>query len=91
MNTRTAVKKNYSISKTLTRLVLDISLFALFLVVYQEKATGITWHEWLGIGIVVITVTHVLLNWQWVVNITKRFFDSTDTWSFVAPIPTPIV
>ena len=74
MNTRTAVKKNNSISKTLIKLMLDLSLFILFLVVYQEKATGITWHEWLGIGMVLVIITHILLNWQWVVNISKRFF-----------------
>lgn len=73
MNSQIAVKKNKSISTTLIKLILDLSLFTLFLVVYQEKATGITWHEWLGVGIVFVIVTHVLLNWQWVANITKRF------------------
>ena len=73
MKNQTTVKKS-TISKTAINLIVDVILFLLFLVVYQEKATGITWHEWLGVGIVAVIVTHILLNWQWVVSITKRFF-----------------
>ena len=73
MRNQTTVKKS-TISKTGINLIVDVILFLVFLVVYQEKATGITWHEWLGVGIVAVIVTHILLNWQWVVSITKRFF-----------------
>jgi cytochrome b len=73
MKKQTTTKK-LAISNTKIKLILDISLFLIFLVVYQEKATGITWHEWLGVGITAVIITHVLLNWQWIVSVSKRFF-----------------
>ena len=73
MNKQATVKKSTT-SKTKIKLILDVTLFLIFLVVFQEKATGNTWHEWLGVGITAVIITHILLNWQWVVSVTKRFF-----------------
>ena len=61
-------------SKTKMNLMLDSALFLIFLIVYQEKATGETVHEWLGVGIAAVIIVHILLHWQWVVSITQRFF-----------------
>lgn len=72
METQTAVKKS-TVNRTILNLIVDSLLFLLFLVVYQEKATGIALHEWLGVGIIVVIITHILLNWPWVVSVTKRF------------------
>ena len=69
-----AIDKETTTSKTKTKLILDTALFLIFLVVFQEKATGETWHEWLGVGITAVIVTHILLNWQWIVSVSKRFF-----------------
>lgn len=73
MEHQTTVKKS-ALSKTTINLIVDIALFLVFLVVYQAKATGITLHEWLGVGIAGVIITHILLHWQWVVSITKQFF-----------------
>ena len=68
------ITKKAAISKTKLNLLLDIALFLIFAVTYQAKATGITLHEWLGVGIAAVIVTHILLHWQWVVSITHQFF-----------------
>jgi len=60
-------------------LILDIMLFLVFLTIYEPRATGVTIHEWLGAAFVTILVTHVVLHWQWAVNITKRFFKKIGT------------
>ncbi|HAG11613.1 MAG TPA: hypothetical protein DCK76_09590 [Desulfotomaculum sp.] len=62
------------IKRSKVNLLLDIVLLLIFLVTYEQKATGNVIHEWLGAAIVVILVTHMLLHWQWVVSTTKRFF-----------------
>jgi cytochrome b len=67
------------LSKTKTNLMLDIALFLAFLVVYEAKATGETVHEWLGVGIIAVIILHILLHWQWVTNITRRFFQQIKT------------
>lgn len=69
----TTVKKS-TMSKTKINLTLDVALFLVFLVVYQEKATGEVVHEWLGVGLAAVIIVHILLHWQWVVSITQRFF-----------------
>lgn len=73
MKNLTTVKKS-TMSKTKINLILDSALFLIFLVVYQEKATGEVVHEWLGVGIAAVIIIHILLHWQWVVSITRRFF-----------------
>lgn len=67
------------LSKTKLNLILDIALFVAFLIVYQAKATGVTAHEWLGIGIGAAFIVHILLHWQWVASITQRFFRKIKT------------
>ena len=65
MEDQITVKKS-AISRTKLNLLLDIALLLIFAVTYQAKATGITLHEWLGVGIGAVIVTHILLHWQWV-------------------------
>ena len=42
--------------------------------------TGLTIHEWLGIGLGLAVIVHLLLHWSWIVQVTKRFFGRT-TWT----------
>jgi hypothetical protein len=64
-----------SILRTIgSNLLLDAGLFLTFLVVYEEKATGVTIHEWLGVGIVAVIVAHILLHWKWIVGMTRGLF-----------------
>jgi cytochrome b len=78
MENKTTLNKSI-LSKTKINLMLDIALFLVFLVVYEAKATGETVHEWLGVGMVVFIILHMLLHWQWVVHITQRFFQKIKT------------
>lgn len=78
MEYQTTVKKS-AVGRTKLNLLLDIALFLVFAVTYQAKATGTTVHEWLGVGITVVIITHILLHWQWVVSITQQFFKKIKT------------
>ena len=59
---------------TKTNLLVDILIFAAFLVAGAPHFTGMAIHEWLGIAFGAAIVTHLLLHWQWLVEVTKRFF-----------------
>lgn len=59
---------------TKTKLVLDLSMFAAFLAIANPHLTGNTIHEWLGIAMAGTVITHLLLNWEWIINVGKEFF-----------------
>jgi hypothetical protein len=58
----------------MTNLVVDIVIFLIFLVVEAPRFSGLPAHEWLGIAIGAGVITHVLLHWQWIIEISRRFF-----------------
>jgi hypothetical protein len=57
-----------------TNLLLDIVLLLVFLAIYEQRATGLTIHEWGGLIVGVGLMVHILLHWQWVACNTRRFF-----------------
>lgn len=67
-------KKRRGWSETLKNFWLDILLFIAFIVDMNVRFTGLTIHEWLGIGLGTALVYHLLLHWNWIVAITRRIF-----------------
>ena len=63
-------------SKTKFRMVLDMILFGSFVVVNLPYFTGIALHEWLSFVFVPIILAHIVVDWQWIVSVTKGFFGS---------------
>ncbi len=61
-------------STTRIKFLLDAGLTTAFVVAMKPAFTGESWHEWLGIGLGVAAIVHLLLNWKWVLNVTRRFF-----------------
>lgn len=55
-------------------LLLDLLLLLAFLLATAPQLTGITIHEWLSLGLAVALMTHLLLNWNWIFQVTRRFF-----------------
>ena len=55
-------------------LYLDLAIFLGFLVAMAPHWSGIAVHEWLSIAFGAAIVLHLLLNWQWIAGVTKRFF-----------------
>ena len=47
--------------------------------VEAPKFSGLPAHEWLGIAIGAGVLTHILLHWSWVIEISKRFFSKAQT------------
>jgi hypothetical protein len=57
-----------------TKLLLDISTFTAFLIAMDPRNSGIAVHEWLTIALAATVIIHLLLNWNWIVEVTKRIF-----------------
>jgi hypothetical protein len=57
-----------------TNLVLDLTIFTVFLVVYNPRLTGNTIHEWLSVAFGAAIVTHLLLHWKWIASVTTDYF-----------------
>jgi len=56
------------------KLVLDILIFVGFLIAMDPHSTGIEIHEWLTVSAMAVVITHILLSWDWIAQLTKRFF-----------------
>ena len=55
------------------KLVIDIVIFIIFLIAIEPHSSGIAVHEWLTTSALAALVVHLLLSWDWIVNITRRF------------------
>ena len=67
-------QKRQGINRNKTVLTIDFAIFAAFLVAMAPRFSGIAIHEWLSIAFGAAIVTHLLLNWSWIVEVTRRFF-----------------
>lgn len=65
-------KRNLS-SSTQIQLLADIVLFIGIVWVLMPQATGILLHEWGSLLVIIPLLIHLVLDWQWIVAITKRF------------------
>ncbi len=57
-----------------TKFILDLTMFIGFLVAFDPRSTGIVIHEWLAVAGMTTIVVHLLLNWNWIAEITSRIF-----------------
>lgn len=68
--------KRWNITKV--NLWFDLAIFLAALLAPAVAFTGLAIHEWLGIGLALAVVGHLLLHWQWIVQTTKRLFGGTN-------------
>ena len=62
---------------TKVNLLLDTAIFAAFLLALDPRLTGIALHEWLGLAGGAAVVIHLLLHWEWIAGVTRRFLGRT--------------
>jgi hypothetical protein len=67
------MKKNAA-SQTKTKFWLDILIFIAFLIAMDPHSSGISVHEWLSLAMIGAMVAHLLFNWDWIVQVSSRFF-----------------
>lgn len=59
--------------KTLRNFLIDVVILTAFLISAEPHITGQTIHEWLGLGLFVTLMAHLLIHWRWLVNASKNF------------------
>jgi hypothetical protein len=64
-------------NKQKTNLILDALLFAGFLITFALDWTGLLMHQWIGICGGLLATCHLILHWDWVSAVTRRFFGKT--------------
>jgi hypothetical protein len=57
-----------------TNLLIDLAIFAAFLVAMEPGLTGVPIHEWFALALAGATIVHLLLHWRWMVSVTRKFF-----------------
>ena len=65
-------KKHHS--QTKINLAVDMGIFLGFLIAEAPHFSGVAIHEWLSIAFGAAIIAHLLLHWQWIVEVTRRFF-----------------
>ena len=70
-----------STNRTKTKLILDILIFIAFLIAMEPRSSGITLHEWLATSLIAVLIVHLLLSWDWITQITRRFIGKINTQS----------
>jgi hypothetical protein len=55
------------------RLLLDLAMFGALLAAYNPGWTGLAWHEWISVAVVVPLLFHVVINWDKVLRVMGTF------------------
>ena len=61
--------------KTRTNLIVDIVILIAFLVANNPSLTGLPVHEWFAVAASLVLFVHLLFHWDWVVSVSKTFFN----------------
>ncbi len=56
-----------------TNLFVDSVILVGFLVAFEPLLTGIAIHEWLSLALAATLMVHLVLHWEWVLNVAARF------------------
>jgi hypothetical protein len=62
---------------TLRLFLVDLAIFATFVLVMDVPLTGLAVHEWLGIAIAVGLIVHLVQHTNWIATTTRRMFAAT--------------
>lgn len=60
-------------NQTKIKLWIDVLIFVVFLITMDPHSSGISIHEWLATAALGALVVHLLLSWEWIVQVTRRF------------------
>jgi hypothetical protein len=63
-----------NINKVRLNVFLDLLLTGVFIVEMEEHFTGLPLHELLGLFFAAAFTLHIILHWDWIVNLTRNFF-----------------
>jgi hypothetical protein len=68
-----------TVGQTKTKLSVDVLIFVVFLIAMEPHTSGLAIHEWLTLSVMAAMIVHLLLSWDWITEITSRFFGKLGT------------
>jgi len=77
MTTNQVTPKPKKMSQTQWRVWIDLVFFIGMVLVLAPQATGIPVHEWASFLIIIPFFLHLIMDWKWIVSVTKRLFKRT--------------
>lgn len=60
--------------KNKTNLIVDICILAGFLLAMEPRITGENIHEWFSVALAATVVIHLLLHWDWIMTVARKYF-----------------
>ena len=67
-------------SRNLAIFIFDAAMLVTLCVAESVRIAGIAFHEWFGISLVAVFLTHLLLSWNWVAAQTKQIVRLPTGW-----------
>lgn len=64
------------VSRNKLNLFVDLGIALAFVVEMEEHFSGLRVHELLGLAFGAAIIVHLILHWQWIVGVTRRFFQN---------------
>lgn len=70
----TSARQNEADIMNRTNLILDTGLLLAFLVAMEPRFSGVPIHEWGTLALALAVIVHLLLHWDWIINVGATFF-----------------
>lgn len=61
--------------KSMVKIILDIVMVIAFVLLYKKMLFGLAFHEIAGICVCLLFIVHKLLNWNWIIAVSKNLFN----------------
>lgn len=68
-------------NRTKLKLAIDLLIFIAYLIAMEPRSSGITVHEWLATSLIAVLIVHLLLSWDWITSLTRRFLGKLNSQS----------
>lgn len=63
--------------KNNVRIIIDSVMLVLFVLLFKKSAISLTFHEAAGLAVCAVFILHLIINYKWIVDVTKKLFSKT--------------
>lgn len=63
--------------KNTVRIIVDSLMLVIFVLLFKKSAISLTFHEAVGLAVCAVFILHLIINYKWIVGVTKKLFSKT--------------
>src|SRR5574344_15627 len=63
--------------KNTFRIIIDSVMLVLFVLLFRKSVISLTFHEAAGLAVCAVFILHLIINYKWIVGVTKKLFSKT--------------